>query len=252
MLQALSKAKYTIKRIKFYFHPSLSSLILDICDLQARVSVLGMHESAHRLPGPPLRSFSDDNAEVQQRHLPVRGRSSPLSTVPRPPLPGPDSRHRDQPQLRRGRGPAPSRAGPGTQSHQKAVPGDLRSEGRGADSHLPPAAVPRAEHSPPADKLSAPSEPWPGRLHLQRAPEIRPRTLIALLAARARPEGRGQPSARSAAAAASRYQRVSLLRHRGPDAILGGRRSHLTTPPSAAAAARGFPPSEEGTAAFEG
>lgn len=137
----------------------------------------------------------------------MRGRSSPLSTVPRPPLPGPDSRHRDQPQLRRGRGPAPSRAGPGTQSHQKAVPGDLRSEGRGADSRLPPAAVPRAEHSPPADKLSAPSEPWPGRLHLQRAPEIRPRTLIALLAARARPEGRGQPSARSAAAAASRYQR---------------------------------------------
>lgn len=51
MLQALSKAKYTIKRIKFYFHPSLSSLILDICDLQARVSVLGMHESAHRPPG---------------------------------------------------------------------------------------------------------------------------------------------------------------------------------------------------------
>lgn len=214
--------------------------------------MLGKRESVHRLPGPPVRSFSSDNAGTQRRHRPVR---SPVPQHGSPPSAAGAGQS--------GPGSAPTPAGPrpsaqqgrpGCRSRRKAEPGDLRSEGRRVDGRLPLSrspAVSRAEHSPPADKLSAPSEPWPGRLHLQRAPETRPRTLIALLATSARPEGRGQPSTGSSAAA-SRYQRVSLLRRRGPDAILGGRRSHLTTPPSAAATARSFPPSEEGTAAVEG
>lgn len=47
-------------------------------------------------------------------------------------------------------------------------------------SHSAPTLSPAARHLPPEGKLSAPSEPWPGRQRLQRAPETRPSTIIAV------------------------------------------------------------------------
>lgn len=51
--------------------------------------------------------------------------------------------------------------------------------------HSAPTLPPAAQHLPPEGKLSALSEPWSGGQRLQRAPETRPSTIIAVPAAAA-------------------------------------------------------------------
>lgn len=93
------------------------------------------------------------------------------------------SPHRERPVRPPDRSSRDQGRGAGAQPQQPpAARGAPQQVGRGQAAPRPASSPPlpaAPRHLPPAGKLSAPSEPWSGRLRLHRAPETRPRTIIA-------------------------------------------------------------------------